>query len=89
MSKNRKGMRKEWHTKRIDYNRELFIDFMEMLIGTFNLDSFLSHEELECFYALYNTLYSHRNGVEVAESCGCFLVEYGYNWIPASDKENN
>lgn len=88
MSKNKKGMRKEWHTKRIDYSHEAVIDFLEMMRSYFCLEEVLNSEELKCFYLLYNTLYDYRNGLEVDNTCGSYMVEYGYNWISASDEEN-
>lgn len=85
MSKNRKGMRKEWHTKRIDYVHEVFIEFMLMLEGTFDLERVLCAEELELFRALLDALHAHRNGMKIETHCGCYLVEYGYDWVPKTD----
>ncbi len=89
MSKNREGMHKEWHTKRLNFELDFMIEYFELIYQTYDLEKFFGSDVATAFYEFLNLLYEKRNGLDVVEICGRYLVEYGYNWVPNSDGENS
>ena len=74
MPENRKGMHKEWHSKRVNLEVEIVLEF----VGFLN----------QAYLDFCNALYKKRDGLKVEEYCGAYLVEYGYNWVTDSTQED-
>lgn len=85
MPKNRKGMHKEWHSKRIDYRFDVALEFLEFLNQAYDLKDAFGLEVEQAYLQLVDALYKNRGSLEVEEYCGQYLVEYGYNWVPDTD----
>lgn len=81
MSKNRKVIKKEWHTKRLDFTREYFICVLEDLASCYDIERLFGSEEFRAFKHLLDVFYSHRNNLKVDECCGQYVVEYGYDIV--------
>lgn len=85
MSKNRKGMHKEWHTKRVDDRIDVAIQLLEFLEKGYNLERAFGLEVAESYHQLVDAMYKKRGSLDVETCCGQYLVEYGYNWVPDTD----
>lgn len=85
MSKNRKGMHKEWHTKRIDDCIDVVLQLLDFLEQTYNLEKAFGLEVAEAYHQLVDALYNKRGELKVEVLCGQYLVEYGYDWVPDTD----
>lgn len=85
MSKNRKGMHKEWHSKRIDYDIEMIFDFLKFLGQTYNFEETFGPEVAQAYLNFCDALYEENKHLEIEVYCGQYLVEYGYNWVSDND----
>ena len=81
MSKNREGMHKEWHTKRINLQIEIVIEYIEMLFATYDWKQQFGDEVDIAMRSLLDALYKKRNSLDIQEYVGSYVVEYGYNWV--------
>lgn len=88
MSKQKKGMHKEYHTKRIDSDLDFVLNYVLMLNDTKNLERFGS-EFMQAYNNLINVLDDKRGGLQVDTVTGEYLVERGYNWVSDTDLKNN
>lgn len=89
MPKNRKGMHKEWHSKRIDYRIEVILNFVEFLEQTYDLEKWFGSEVAQTYRDFVDALYKARGSLKVEEICGQYLVEYGYNWVSDTDSDTS
>ncbi len=85
MPKNRKGMHKEWHSRRVDYRVEVILNFVEFLEQTYDFEKAFGSEVAQAYHNFVDSLYKVRGYLDVVEHCGQYLVEYGYNWVPDTD----
>ena len=85
MSKQKKGMHKEYHTKRVNYELEFLISFIDMLFSTYDFERQFGAEVATAFRNLYDVLNNNRNGLSVQELVGSYVVDYGYNWVSNMD----
>ena len=88
MSKQKKGMHKEYHTKRIDSDLDFVLNYVLMLYDTLNLERFGS-EFMQVYNKLINVLDEKRDGLQVDTITGDYLVECGYNWVSDAELKNN
>lgn len=87
MPKNRKGMHKEWHSKRVDYCVEIVLTYVDFLAQTYNFENAFGSEVAEAYNHFVDLLYKQRGSLECEEYCGQYLVEYGYNWVSDTDTD--
>lgn len=88
MPENRKGMHKEWHSKRVNLEVEIVLEFVGFLKQTYNFEEMFGTEVAQAYFDFCNALYKKREGLKVEEYCGAYLVEYGYNWVTDSTQED-
>lgn len=89
MPKNRKGMHKEWHSKRVDDRIDVALQLLEFLEQSYNLNKAFGLEVAEAYNQLMDALYKKRGFLQVETCCGQYLVEYGYNWVYDTDTNTN
>ncbi len=89
MPKNRKGMHKEWHSKRIDYRIEVILSFVDFLERTYDFEEMFGSEVEQAYQNFVESLYKVRGVLKVEELCGQYFVEYGYNWVHDTDTNTN
>ncbi len=85
MSKNRKGMHKEWHSKRVNLEIEIILSFISFLEQTYDFENAFGSEVAQTYHDFTKALYKLRGSLKIDEYCGQYLVEYGYNWVSDTD----
>lgn len=85
MSKNRKGMHKEWHSKRINYEVSVILEFLEFLKQTYDFEKMFGSEVAQAYLNFVKLLDATNKHLNIEVYCGQYLVEYGYNWVSDND----
>lgn len=89
MPKNRKGMHKEWHSKRLDYQLQVILNFLKFVNETYDLERLYGPDVAQAYKneKFLDLLSEKCDYLKVDEYCGRYVVEYGYNWVSDTDTD--